>query len=189
MSKPLQKLRDKLCRELAQSEHDAVLHCAREARRYGSRPPGHAMRVISDHARELHPRLAVLWGARQQVGARAGRAVGDALSAARDFAVDWVIDAERSYRATLLGVRHGIGVAQLLRHVLARQQDTPGLRACDELIDGRLRLVSRGEDQLDWFAAHPDIALRSSRRRVAKAAAGSTARAAGEQLNRVRRSR
>lgn len=161
---PLQKLREKLSRELAQSEHDAMTHCSREARRYGALPPGQTLRAVSDHARKLHPRLAAIWG-EQPVGVRAGRAVGEAFSSIRHFAVDWVLDAERSYRATLLGLRHGLDTARLLREVLAVQRDMPALACCDALIDGRARLLERVEQRLRWFAANPEAALRSSHRR------------------------
>jgi hypothetical protein len=168
MADPLKKLREKLCRELAQSEYDANVHCDREARRYGARPPGQAMRLIAVHARDMRAQLEPLWRDEQTAGMRAGQVVGEVFSAVRHFAVDWAIDAERSYRATLLGVQHGIGVAQLLHHVLRKQRDTVALRACDKLIDGRTRLLSRAEDRLDWFADHANIALRSSRRQIAK---------------------
>jgi hypothetical protein len=165
---PIQKLREKLARELAQSEHDAITHCAREARRYGSRPPGQALRAVSEHARKLQPKLAVIWKQQQAIGVRAGRAVGEAFSSIRHFAVDWVLDAERSYRATLLGLRHGLDTARLLREVLVEQRDLPALAVCNALIDGRARLLARLEERLRWFAVHPEIALRSSRHRAAR---------------------
>jgi hypothetical protein len=166
MASSIQRLREKLCRELAQSEHDAIIHCTREASRYGAQAPGQVLRVIADHARELRPRLEHLWGAKQPVGVRAARAVGELFSAVRHFAIDWMIDAERSYRATLLGLEHGVGVARLLREVFVQQQDYNALRVCDELLEGRTRLLARAADRLRWFAEHPDVALRSSRGKV-----------------------
>jgi len=162
---PIQKLRNKLCRELAQSEHDAKTHCAREARRYGAYPPGKVLRAVSEHARELEPRLTTVWRD-QGVGVSAGRAVGEAFSSIRHLIVDRVLDAERSYRATLLGLRHGLDAARLLRSVLAEQRDVAAIAICDTLIEGRARLLTRLEDQLRWFAAHPELALRSARPRV-----------------------
>jgi hypothetical protein len=175
---PIQKLREKLSRELAQSEHDAMTHCSREARRYGAQPPGQALRAVSEHARKLQPRLGVIWKQQKAIGARAGRAVGEAFSLIRHLAVDWVLDAERSYRATLLGLRHGLDTARLLREVLAEQRDLPALAVCDTLIDGRARLLARLEERLRWFAAHPEIALRSSRPRAARPEAPSRPRRA-----------
>jgi hypothetical protein len=167
----IQELREKLCRELAQSEHDAVVHCTREARRYGALPPGQAFRAIAAHAKENRPRLKAVWGAKQRLGIRAGRAVGEVFSMLRHAAVDWAIDAERSYRATLLGLRHGLDAARLLREVLIQQQDDDARRRCDQLIEGRDRLLSRAEHRLRWFAEHPEVALRSSRPQVSKPAA------------------
>ncbi len=163
MATPIQRLREKLCRELAQSEHDAILHCEREASRYGAQPPGQVLRVIADHARQVRPRLDWLWGSQRGLGVRVGRIVGELFSAVRHFAVDWMIDAERSYRATLLGLRHGLGVARLLREVVALQHDADAIRVCDELLEGRVRLLARAEDRLRWFAEHPELALRSSK--------------------------
>jgi hypothetical protein len=181
---PIEKLREKLCRELAQSEHDAETHCEREARRYGAQPPGQAMRAVSQHARSLRPRLATIFGD-QQIGARAGRAVGEAFSAVRHFAADWMIDAERSYRGTLLGLRHGLDAARLLRSVLVEQRDRASIAICDELIAGRARLLERLERHLRWFAQHPAVALRSSRRRTVK----STPRLALDSDRKARRKR
>lgn len=164
---PIDKLRHKLCRELAQSEHDAITHCAREARRYGAYPPALVLRAVSEHAQKLQPRLAAIWGD-QPLGIRAGRAVGEAFSSIRHFATDWVLDAERSYRATLLGLRHGLDAARLLRYVLAEQRDRAAVAVCDALIEGRAQLLERLEERLRWFAAHPEVALRSARPRVAK---------------------
>lgn len=158
----LERLRDKLCRELAQSEHDAAVHCDREAQRYGNDPPGPVLRTLADHARELRPKLHAVWG-KQTIGVRAGRAVGEVFSALRHFVFDWMIDAERSYRATLLGLRHGIGVAQLLREILSRQRDRQALEVIDELIARRSELVEQADERLSWFAEHPDVALRSAR--------------------------
>jgi hypothetical protein len=164
MTRPThQKLREKLCRELAQSEHDAIVHCLREARRYGRQPPGQILRAVADHASQIRPALGRVWGERPPLGIRVGRAVGEAFSVLRHLAIDWIIDAERSYRATLLGLRHGLDAARLLRDVLVQQQDYDALRVCDELIAGRSELLTRVEDRLWWFAAHPDVALRSGR--------------------------
>lgn len=172
MASSLQRLREKLCRELAQSEHDAIIHCLREASRYGAQPPGQVLRGIADHARQLRPRLDWLWGGKQGVGIRAARVVGEVFSAVRHFAVDWMIDAERSYRATLLGLHHGLGAARLLREVVSLQHDHDAIRVCDELLEGRARLIARAEERLRWFADHPELALRSSRSKVRKPSDG-----------------
>lgn len=182
MASSIQRLREKLCRELAQSEHDAIIHCCREASRYGAQAPGQVLRVIADHARELRPRLDWLWRGKQPLGVRAGRVVAEIFSAVRHFAVDWMIDAERSYRATLLGLEHGLGVARLLREVFVQQQDYDALRVCDELIEGRTRLLARAADRLRWFAEHPDVALRSSRGKLGTRSRASHPRVTAKQV-------
>src|SRR5689334_1449860 len=106
----LQKLYDKLCRELAQSEQSASTHPRREAKRLGDTAPAHALLAIATHADELRPRFAALMAKRQPKGMRVGRAFGRAFSAIRQAFADRLIDAERSYRGTLLGLHHGIDV-------------------------------------------------------------------------------
>lgn len=162
MTSSLRPLREKLCRELAQAEQSAAVHCERESRRYGEHPPAAALRAISRHAVALRPELSFLLELSRPIGARLGRSVGEALSALRHLAIDRIVDAERSYRATLLGVRHGIDVARLLHAVFAQQQDTRSLRACELLIEPRVRLIGDAERVLGWFARNPDLALCSS---------------------------
>lgn len=162
MTVSIRHLRDKLARELAQSEHSASAHCAREARRYGAHPPAEALRAIANHADAMRALLARVIDAEQPLGARLGRAVGEAFSTIRDLAADRMIDAERSYRATLLGVKHGLDVARLLRAVLLEQQDVRGAEVLDQLLAERTNLVHGAENELPWFARNPDIALQSS---------------------------
>lgn len=176
MRTPLQRLRDKLGRELAQAEHDAIIHCEREASRYGALPPGFVLRDIVEDARQIRPRLHLVWG-EQPTGTFAGRAVAEAFSAVRQLAVDRFIDAERSYRATLLGLRHGVDVARLLREVVVQQEDYDALQVCNELLERRPRLLGRAEERLRWFAEHPRIALRSSRRPIRDSAVAPQLRA------------
>jgi hypothetical protein len=185
MATSLERLRTKLGRELAQAEHDAIIHCEREAGRYGHLPPGEAFRAIADHAREVRPQLAAVWGD-QPTGVRAGRVVAEVFSAVRQFALDRVTDAERSYRATLLGLRHGVDVVRLMREVLVRQHDHEPLRVCNELLERRLRLLGRAEERLRWFAEHPDVALRSSRNHLVAAAEQRQLRATSKRPSTVR---
>jgi hypothetical protein len=162
MTSALQTLRDKLVRELAQTEQSAAVHCEREARRYHGHPPGQALRAISKHAIAMRRELLFLADLKQPFGARLGRTLGEALSALRQLAIDRVVDAERSYRATLLGVRHGVDVARLLREVFVQQQDAGSARSCDLLLGERVRLVEEAERVLGWFARNPAQAVRSA---------------------------
>lgn len=156
----LHKLRTKLCRELAQSEHDAKLHTMREARRLGPVPPAVALRAIATHAEDQRPRFESLMR-RQPAGLQLGRAVGLVFSTLRHYLFDRLIDTERSYRATLLGIKHGLDVARLLREVAVREGDPAIVRFCDELLVERTLLVEDAEKQLVWFAECPQQALRS----------------------------
>jgi len=98
---------------------------------------------------------------RQPAGLQLGRAVGFVFSTLRHYVVDRVLETERSYRATLLGLKHGLDVARLLREVAAREGDDALVRFCDELLVERARLVEDAEQQLVWFAECPQKALLS----------------------------
>jgi hypothetical protein len=159
MDDPLARLRRKLCRELAQSEQDAMLHTVREASRLGEIPPANALRAIAAHAAHLRPRLDALLLPRQPIGTRAGRWVGRGFSAVRHYLVDRLLSSERSYRGTLLGLVHGLDTARLLREVAHRSEEIRLFRFCDDLIAQREPLVREAERALVWFAIHPDTAL------------------------------
>jgi hypothetical protein len=160
----LHKLCTKLCRELAQSEHSATVHPRREARRLGDISPAHALLAIAAHADEVRPRFEALMAKRQPHGIKAGRAFGHVFSTIRHVIADRVIDLERSYRGTLLGLRHGIDVVRLLREVALREHDTHLVRFCDEFLLERLALIEGAEQALAWFAEQPARAIRSGMR-------------------------
>ena len=160
----LHKLCTKLLRELAQSEHSATVHTRREARRLGDIEPAHALLAIATHAEELRPRFEALLAKRKVKGKSIGRAVGELFSVIRHAVADRMIDAERSYRGTLLGVRHGIDATRLLREVAVREQDANLIRFCDELLLERVALIERAEQALSWFAEQPTRAIRSGLR-------------------------
>lgn len=164
MSNELRRLREKLCRELAQSEHDAVLHTTREAARLGTCAPAEKLRAIAAHAEHLRPRLDALTIPAQPVGIRLGRAVAEVFSGLRHYVFDRILSGERSYRATLLGLRHGIDTAWLLREVARRDEHVRLYRFCDDLIAEREPLLREAERALVWFAQHPAIALASGAR-------------------------
>jgi len=167
----LHKLCTKLCRELAQSEQSAIVHPRREAKRLGDISPAHALLAIAAHAEELRPRFEALMAKRQPGGTRLGRAVGRMFSAIRHAIADRLIDAERSYRGTLLGLRHGIDLARLLREVALREHDTHLVRFCDEFLIERLALIEDAEQALAWFAEQPSKAIRSGARLALEPAA------------------
>ena len=161
---PLHKLYAKLCRELAQSEHSAIVHTRREVRRLGDVPPAQALRALGAHAASLRPRMAMLMATRQPVGAVVARAVGQLFSNLRHFVFDRMIDVERSYRGTLLGFHHGIATARLLRDVSNRLGDRFMSRFCDDLLAERIPLLDAAEQEVSWFARTPRKAIKSGLR-------------------------
>jgi hypothetical protein len=90
-----------------------------------------------------------------------GRIVGKVFSAVRHLFADRVIEAERSYRGTLLGIRHGIDVMRLLEQVAMVLNDAELANWCEDWLDTRNDLVARVEEGLAWFARHPVEATRS----------------------------
>lgn len=157
----LQKLHTKLCRELAQSEYSATVHTWREANRLGDSPPAEALRAISEHARDQRPRFEALMAREQAAGIKVGHTVGEIFSTVRHVLFDRLIDSERSYRGTLLGLRHGVDVVRLLREVSFREGDSYLVRFCDEWLLERLCLLEQAEQALAFFAEQPSRALRS----------------------------
>ena len=161
----LQRLREKLCRELAQSEHSAEVQPRREARQLGDTPPAAALLAIADHAEAMRPRFEAVIADRRkgQRGVMIGRAIGEMFSTLRRAVFDRMIDTERSYRGTLLGVDHGIDVVRMLRAVAIREADTPLVELCEDWLTTRIALVEHAQLALDWFAARPELALQSGR--------------------------
>jgi hypothetical protein len=172
MPTPSERLRDKLTRELAQSEIDAALHTRREATRLGDIPPAHALLQIAAHADQTNPHLASLVEGRQPVGVRLGRFVGRCFSRLRHEISDRIMDSERSYRATLLGLKHGHDVARLLRDVCDHTGDAELHQLCEQLVIERGALIERAEAALRWFARHPELALQPETRFAAELPSG-----------------
>lgn len=160
----LDRLRTRLCRELVQSERSARTHPVREARRLGKVPPAAALRAIAGHAELLRPRFEALQQRDRIDGLGLASAIGKLFSALRHAVLDRTTDAERSFRATLLGLRHGADTARLLREVARRAGDIYLFAFCDELLAHRLPLIAKAEASLTWFAEQPSRALQSGLR-------------------------
>src|SRR4051812_3408220 len=167
----LRKLKEKLCRELSQSEHSAVVQTRREARRLGDIPPAHALLQISAQARAIRPRLdALIAGRRATVrGVEIGKVVGELFSMLRHYLFDRMIDTERSYRGTLLGLDHGIDIVRMLAAICERDGDEHLAVFCEEWLATRIALVEGARACLAWFTAQPAFALQSGMRRVLEA--------------------
>lgn len=157
----LGELRAKLCRELAQSERSADVHARREARRLGDVGPARAVRAVGEHVRAQRPRFDAIACKRQpSAGRQLVYAVGHMVSRARHAVFDRLLDRERAYRSALLGFRHGVDTARLLRAVAQRLGDERLVQYCDEWLPERLALIAEAEHQLAWFADVPSSAAR-----------------------------
>src|SRR5690606_31328766 len=86
---------------------------------------------------------------------------GELFSLLRNLVFDRILDVERSYRGTLLGFHHGIGVARLLRSVAERLDEREMVAFLDEWLEERKALVENAERELHWFADLPRRAIRS----------------------------
>ena len=150
---PDDQLLQSLFRELFQTETSAQAHPLIEAERLGlSTTPARAMTAVSEHATRI---LGELPGLSQQRGlppSEGGKAVGKLFSVLRDDAADLALSKEQSYRGTLLGMRHGVGVVTLLALVAERRGDGGLVRWCERWHVERSPLVLAAESQLGWFA-------------------------------------
>jgi hypothetical protein len=155
------KLLSSLARELFQTEQSAATHCRREAHRLGSCPPAWALLAVAEHATEVLDALPAVAERHGMPVSAGGRIVGKVFSAVRHLFADRVIEAERSYRGTLLGIRHGVDVMRLLEHVAMVLNDAELANWCEDWLDTRNDLVARVEEGLAWFARHPEEATRS----------------------------
>lgn len=153
-----QRLSETLMRELFQTERSAELHCIREAARL-SGPPATALRACAIHAvrvnREL-PQIARQCRLPASVG---GSVVGRVFSALRERIFDRAIEEERSYRGTLLGLRHGVDVVRMLQHVADASGRLELAGFCTSWLAEREPLVGDVARAMSWFALHPEVAV------------------------------
>ncbi|AUX38544.1 MULTISPECIES: hypothetical protein [Sorangium] len=152
-----------LVRELFQTERSAKAHPLVEAERLGDVPPAHAMRAVSAHAEAVLTELPSLFGERGLPISAGGSAVGHVFSALRDDLADYLLNAEKSYRGTLLGMRHGIDLVELIQYVAAAEGDTHLAAWCARWLAARKPLVEAAAGELAWFAARPARATRAAK--------------------------
>jgi hypothetical protein len=88
-----------------------------------------------------------------------GAALGTLFSESRQRIADHLFDAERSYRATLLGMRHGTDVARVFEVAAALAGRQELAQWAHTWLAARTPLVREAERQLVWFAAHAEHAL------------------------------
>jgi hypothetical protein len=152
-----------LMTELFQSERSALVHPRREADRLGSAPPAQAMRAVSEHAGRMGDDLRAVARGSDLGVSRIGVAIGSVLSTMRAMVADRLVDRERSYRATLLGMRHGVDLVKMIQRVA----DAAGVVElggfCARWLEERQPLVERVEQAMGWFAEHPVQAAETPR--------------------------
>jgi len=158
-----QKLLRLLVRELFQSEKSAELHCAREAYRLGDSVPATALRAVALHAIRVNRELPGIVRASGLPAGTGGSLIGRLFSAVRDRFADRLVDEERSYRGTLLGLRHDVDVVRMVQHVADACGKVELAGWCTHWLDEREPLVAEVERALTWFAQHPAVAIESTR--------------------------
>ncbi len=163
----LAKRHDKLLRtlvpELFQTERSAEQHCAREAYRLGDSAPATALRAVALHAIRVNRELPAIIKTSGLPVAGAGSLLGRLFSMVRQTVADRLIDEERSYRGTLLGLRHGVDVVKMLQHVADASGKLELAGWCTRWLAEREPLVAAVEHALTWFALHPAVAIESTR--------------------------
>jgi hypothetical protein len=159
----LRRLLRGLMRELFQTETSAVQHCRREAERLSEAPPARTLHEISSQAASFLKELPHVAAAHDLPKSAGGMMIGALFSEARDKVVDRLIRTERSYRGTLLGVRHGIDLVQLLAQTAHEAGYTELYLFCERWLAARQRLVASLEREMVWFAKQPAEAMRFAR--------------------------
>jgi len=152
------KLLSTLFPEFLQTERSASRHGAIEALRLRDTPLGEPLMYVSKHATASLPHLSRLAESRGFRGRRLGIWVGRIFSTLRDRVADHMIDAERSYRGTLLGIHHGVDLARLVAAAAETSGDAELQDYCKEWLGVRTHLVQELESRLSWFAHHPERA-------------------------------
>lgn len=159
------RLLEKLVRETARAEAQAMEAPEREARRMGASPPVEALVEIADHAELMQRRFARMLEGHDPALYLTHGGLGTTLTSLRHLVVDRVVHAERAYRTVLLDLRHGIEVVKLLREITRRQMLFGLVRWCDDWLGARRTLVARAEARLSWFAEQELPAGASATRR------------------------
>ncbi len=150
-----QHLLRSLFAELYDSERSASVHCRREGDRLGDCPLGSVMRAIAAHALADLPRLQTLAVGRDVAIHQGPGVVGRLFTGFRELVTDHMLSAERSYRMTVLAVRHGVDLVRLLRALAEQVGDDDLRRFCDGWLATRVLLVEDAGHRVRWFAEHP----------------------------------
>lgn len=153
-----------LIHELFQTEQSAYDHPRVEADRLGDAPPAEILRAVAEHAKLALAELPPLVKRHDLPDSIGGKAVGAAFSTVRDYLADVMLSAEKSYRATLLGMRHGVDLVELIATVAREDGDEELATWCGRWLGHRRPLVEAAARELAWFASHPEHATEAARR-------------------------
>ena len=148
-----------LTREMFQTETSAARHSRREADRYENAPPSIALRAVATHAERVLLQLPEVAQRNDLIFSKGGMVVGELFSQGRDKLADMLIDCERSYRGTLLGMRHGIDVFRLLQEFADTINNYELRDFAKAWLEERIPLVQQVDEQLRWFAENPETAI------------------------------
>lgn len=116
------------------------------------------MRAVSAHAEAVLAELPSLMRARGLPVSAGGSAVGKAFSVLRKELADRVLSKEKSYRGTLLGMRHGVDLVELIQYVATVEGDALLAAWCARWLSTRRPLVEAVAGELAWLAARPALA-------------------------------
>jgi hypothetical protein len=151
-----QQLLGGLLGELARAERSAIRRLRKQAHRVGDGEPySETMLRAARHAERSLPEFERSCRGWRQ---RARTTLEQVLATLREGLADLLVNHERSYRATLLGLRSEIDCA-VLTQAVAQRVGRPDLAGfCGRWLDERRRLAAECERQLAWFAFHPQFA-------------------------------
>ena len=151
--------------ELFQTEESYVQQCRREAARNtdpGLATPVAAMVAAAGIAESSLARLRELATARGIESTEKGKLLGALFSSIREHIADRAINSERSWRLTVMGMRHGIDVLSSVREVARTTGDAELVAYCDDTHRQLKPLVDDAATACAWFARHPAQAMETA---------------------------
>ena len=156
-------LSKKLLGEAAQTERSAARHCRIEAERLPDTGPGRAMHAVCTHAEREEPKVHRLAEERGVAASKIGAAIGNAFSVGRDQVTDLLLTCEQSYRGTLLGMRHGRDLVDLMRLAAATEHDAALEAWATAWLAAREPLLAAAAAELRWFAENQAEAMKNAK--------------------------
>lgn len=157
------QLMSTLLLEVFQAERSGAVHARREAERLSGSLPAQALHDLADDCMRALDELRVIAVRTKIPIGTIGERIGDALSAVRHRFADLLLTRETSFRATLLGVHHGMDAIQLLLTHAEYEKDVEVVEWCMRTLDRRRPLLSNAQHELSWFGHHPDLAMQPAK--------------------------